>query len=196
MTKVELRRLYRTRQAGLSVEARGEMSGRIAARFFDAFVLSASGYVHCFIGSESLNEIDTSAIINGLQRNDAGVKVVVPKVNFATNQIRNLPLIADTELIANRWGILEPVIGEPVDPKLIDLALIPGLCFDRRGSRVGYGKGFYDRMLLECRPDCLKVGLSYFAPVNQISNLDAHDIGMDYCVTPDRVWNFTARADE
>jgi 5-formyltetrahydrofolate cyclo-ligase len=62
--------------------------------------------------------------------------------------------------------------------------------FDRRGFRVGYGKGFYDKFLSECRADCLKIGLSYFEPIDEISDAQNFDVRLDCCITPKEI--FTA----
>ena len=92
----------------------------------------------------------------------------------------------DSELIENRWGIREPVSGEVLGPEQIDLVIVPLLCFDASGHRVGYGRGMYDRFLAGCRADCLKVGLSYFPPVAAIDDVSETDIGLDVCITPER----------
>jgi len=64
------------------------------------------------------------------------------------------------------------------------------LTVDEKGYRVGYGKGFYDRFLQHCRPDCLKVGLSYFPPVAEISDKDEFDVPLDLCITPATTYVF------
>ena len=79
---------------------------------------------------------------------------------------------------------------ELIDEKEIDLVLVPLLCFDKKGFRVGYGKGFYDRFLSKCRSDVLKIGLSYFKPVEKIEDVRDFDVALDYCITPKGVWHF------
>jgi len=74
--------------------------------------------------------------------------------------------------------------------ELIDIALVPLLCFDLIGHRVGYGGGYYDKFLAACRPDCKKVGLSVFDPVESISDIEPHDVRLDFAITPDRLWKF------
>lgn len=64
------------------------------------------------------------------------------------------------------------------------MVLVPLLSFDRRGHRVGYGKGYYDRFLRKCRPDCQKVGLSIFEPIDEISDANENDEPLDAAVTP------------
>lgn len=70
------------------------------------------------------------------------------------------------------------------------MVLVPLLCIDREGYRVGYGKGFYDKFLARCRPDCKTVGLNYFPPVERIDDVAEHDIRLDHAVNPDEVYSF------
>jgi len=70
------------------------------------------------------------------------------------------------------------------------MILIPLLCFDKQGFRVGYGKGFYDRFLPNCRNDIIKVGLSLFESVDKIDDVNEYDVRMDFCVMSDRVFLF------
>ncbi|MDH3493028.1 MAG: 5-formyltetrahydrofolate cyclo-ligase, partial [Acidobacteriota bacterium] len=77
----------------------------------------------------------------------------------------------------------------------LDFVLVPLLCFDRRGHRVGYGGGYYDRFLAKVRPDCLKIGLSFFGPVDEIEDVHEGDIRLDYCVMPERIYDFSLTND-
>ena len=64
------------------------------------------------------------------------------------------------------------------------------IAFNITGNRVGYGKGFYDKFLSECKPDTIKIGLSFFEPEELISDIFEGDIKLDYCVTPKTVFQF------
>ena len=90
----------------------------------------------------------------------------------------------DTVLVENEWGIREPGAGEIFEPQIVDLVIVPGVCFDEQCHRVGYGKGFYDRFLRKCRPDCVKIGLSFFEPVAEIADIHAGDVRLDFFVSP------------
>ncbi|MDQ3180555.1 MAG: 5-formyltetrahydrofolate cyclo-ligase, partial [Acidobacteriota bacterium] len=78
--------------------------------------------------------------------------------------------------------------NELIETEKIDIVLVPLLCFDRKGFRVGYGKGFYDRFLKNCRTDCLKIGLSYFAPIKEISDVQDFDVRLDFSITPEEIF--------
>jgi 5-formyltetrahydrofolate cyclo-ligase len=94
------------------------------------------------------------------------------------------------QLEKNGWGISEPKQGVPTPSEKIDLVIVPLLAFDKQGHRVGYGKGFYDRFLKECRPDCQKVGLSMFDPENQSIETNEHDVLLSLCITPTKEYKF------
>jgi 5-formyltetrahydrofolate cyclo-ligase len=97
---------------------------------------------------------------------------------------------ADSIFEANEYNIPEPLDNDVVPPDAIDLVIIPLLAFDEKGNRVGYGKGFYDRYLKECREDCMKLGFSYFDPVDSIDDAGEFDVPLDFCITPHRTYVF------
>jgi 5-formyltetrahydrofolate cyclo-ligase len=182
MTKSELRKTYLARQRELSASQREEMSQRVADLFFQSFDLASINFLHCFIPIEKFNEVNTRSIIERLWRDFPRIQTVVPRVDFETNEMRNLKFDAHTTLVKNAWHIDEPAHDDLVETKLIDMVLVPGVCFDRLGHRVGYGKGFYDRFLAKCRYDCIRVGISYFQPVDEISDIHEGDMRLDAIV--------------
>ncbi len=119
--------------------------------------------------------------------------MLVPRVNFQTNAIENVKFTSETKLVKNVWDIDEPAQSGSVESWKIDAVLVPLLCFDARGFRVGYGKGFYDRFLKDCRADCLKIGLSFFAPVAEIADARDFDVKLDFCITPERIFTTEAQ---
>jgi len=183
MTKSELRKIYLDKQISLTAEEREAKSHAIADLFFQETDLTNTRFLHCFIAIQKFNEIDTSIIFERLWVEYPHVTTVVPRVVIATGDMENLVFGPETETVQNAWDIHEPTHNDYVLTRELDIVLVPGLAFDRDGHRVGYGKGFYDRFLAKCRPDCLKVGLSYFAPVDKISDAWDGDIRVDQLIT-------------
>jgi 5-formyltetrahydrofolate cyclo-ligase len=190
MNKSELRKIYLPKQKNLSPIERKQKSEQISNNFFASFDLSKINVLHCFLPIEKFNEIDTNLIFEKIWLEFSHIETLAPRVNFQTGNIENLKLTPETELVKNAWEIFEPTHDVVIETEKIDLVLIPLLCFDFWGFRVGYGKGFYDRFLKNCRADCLKIGLSYFAPVEEISDAQAFDVKLDFCVAPEKVWRF------
>jgi len=190
MTKAELRKTFLDRRGSLSVAERVARSRLIADRFFEKFDLSSVKNFHCFISIEKFNEVDTSPILQKIWDEYPAIRTFAPRLERDAGELRSHVYRPETKLVENVWGIREPASEESVDSSEIDLVIVPLLCFDERGYRVGYGKGFYDKFLAKCRPDCLKVGLSFFPPVGRIGDIDEYDIPLDQCVTPETVYDF------
>ena len=190
MTKAELRKLYLGRRASLSVNEKVEQSQLIARLFFEKFDLSLVRNLHCFISIERFNEVDTSPIFKEVWDVFPSIRTSAPRLDREAGELDHCAYTLETSLIENAWGIREPVSEKSVDPVEIDLVIVPLLCFDERGYRVGYGKGFYDKFLATCRPDCSKVGLSFFPPLEGIDDTDQYDVCLDQCVTPETVYDF------
>lgn len=90
-----------------------------------------------------------------------------------------------TELHPGALGIREPNADSPLVPiPEIDAFLCPGLAFDRKGNRLGRGRGFYDRMLAVTRADALKLGVCFPFQIVEDTFPESHDIRMDGLITP------------
>jgi 5-formyltetrahydrofolate cyclo-ligase len=86
--------------------------------------------------------------------------------------------------VKNRFGILEPPSDAlEFDPSLVDVALVPGLAFDLKGTRLGYGAGYYDRLLPRLRPGILIVGVTCDALVVPDLPREDHDVRMTHLAT-------------
>lgn len=191
-TKSELRQTFLQRQRGLPPQDAQRHSRQICGLFLETFapVLHRIRIVHCFLPIIKNGEIDTWLIVRQLQSEFPHLAVAIPRTDPPSGAFTSHLLTPQTVLAPNRWGIPEPQNGEPIAPATVDLVLVPLLAFDRAGRRVGYGKGFYDRFLAQCRPGTPKIGLSYFDPVERIGDINEFDVALDACVTPGRVWQF------
>ncbi|MCV6638171.1 5-formyltetrahydrofolate cyclo-ligase [Candidatus Albibeggiatoa sp. nov. NOAA] len=183
MNKQILRKQFLQKRKQLFPQDIEQASHAIKTQFFNYFSINFDT-LHIFLPITKQNEINTWPIIKQLFQQYPQVQVVIPKTNIQHQTLSHHFLDSNTKLIQNRWGIEEPIEAPTCAEKAIDMVLIPLLCFDQQGNRVGYGKGFYDRFLAECRADVIKVGLSLFDPIVQISDAHAHDVQLDYCITP------------
>jgi 5-formyltetrahydrofolate cyclo-ligase len=95
-----------------------------------------------------------------------------------------------TKIKKNDYNIPEPIDGIEIPTSKIEVVFVPLLAFDKKGNRVGYGKGFYDRFLSECNPETIKIGLSFFDSEELIEDVFENDVKLDYCVTPNTVFSF------
>lgn len=188
MHKAELRKTMLQRRRALSVDEVAVRSQRIADLFFRHFPLRAGQTVHVFLPIIKNNEVNTWAIIERLRLEHPEVRVVVPVTDAAQNVLTHHRLTEESVLVENAWGIPEPKDAQIIHANEVDLVLLPLLAFDRQGHRVGYGKGFYDRFLADCRPDVVKVGLSLEPPVERIADPNEYDVPLDYAITPEGVW--------
>lgn len=162
----------------------------IRKQFVNTFHLETIHSVHCFLPILKQKEINTWLLIESLRTLKPGIHIVVSVSIPQTHELHHYLLEEHTQLEENRWGIPEPTGGREVDPQEIDMVLLPLLAYDKRGHRVGYGKGFYDRFLAKCRQDVVSVGLCFEQPVDDIEGIHEYDYQMDYCVTPEKVWRF------
>ena len=189
MTKAELRIIYRGKRNQLSFQEFEKLNDQILINF-QQMPLPFFNCIHTFISSEKLREADTSKLIRYLQFKNPGLKILVPKIDITSGNMQHLHYCDEVKWANNKFGIAEPLHGELIEPGEIELVLVPLLAFDRKGFRVGFGKGYYDRFLSECRKEVLKIGLSFFEPVDRIDNINQFDIPLNYCVTPQQVFEF------
>jgi 5-formyltetrahydrofolate cyclo-ligase len=189
MTKSELRKEYLEKRRLLPLTEAASMSAAISEHFFREFHPMMVTAVHTFIRIKKLNEVDTSNIYFKLWRDHPWIRTFAPRTDPQKGTLENVEFHSGTELAENVWGIREPA-GDETDPEVLDLAIVPMLCFDRTGHRVGYGKGYYDEFLRRCRPDCVKAGVSFFPPVERIDDVHDGDMPLDVCITPARVHRF------
>jgi 5-formyltetrahydrofolate cyclo-ligase len=99
-------------------------------------------------------------------------------------------LTDNTKIKKNSYNVPEPVDGLEVPDAKIDVVFVPLLAYDIQGNRVGYGKGFYDNFLNKCKPETIKIGLSFFPPEESIEDVTSTDVKLNFCVTPDNIIAF------
>jgi 5-formyltetrahydrofolate cyclo-ligase len=156
---------------------------------FQAIEMPFLNYVFSFYPIEQNNEVNTFMITDFLHFKNPNLQICYPKTR-KDGSMQAIVCSADSIFEANEYNIPEPLDTETADPTVIDLVIVPLLAFDIKGNRVGYGKGYFDKYLKECREDCIKVGLSYYEPLDSIDDANEFDVPLDFCITPQRTYVF------
>lgn len=189
MTKKELRKFYLQKRLSLSESEVADLSQRLCVQFFKHIDLSHIKILHTFLPLVQKGEPDTWLIIDELRKGYPAIKISVPKINSG-GLMENYFLEDRDQLELSAWGIPEPKQGRITDPKNIDVVLVPLLAYDRIGQRVGYGKGHYDQFLKMCRPDCERIGISFFEPEEKIDDTFEGDELLHRVITSQNVYCF------
>jgi len=192
MLKSEIRENSKTKRKTLTTEQLEEKSIILVENFWKTSFLDKISTLHLFLPIKKFNEPDTCLLIRKILQEKPYIRLVVSKANLQKQSLQHYFLEKDTPLQENAWGISEPdeKVAQLCPIEAIELVLVPLLAFDARGFRVGYGKGFYDRFLVEC-PQAIKIGFSLEEMLPElISNVDIYDIALDYCITPTKVLSF------
>lgn len=187
MTKSELRLKYKEMRQNLSKEEVEEMSLAIANQLVRMDIWNKT-YYHIFLPIEEQKEVNTEYVLQILAGKDK--EIVVSKSNFETISMTHYLLTDNTRIKKNEYNIPEPISGLNVPTEMIDVVFVPLLACDKKGNRVGYGKGFYDKFLSECKPDVIKIGLSFFEPEESIEGVFENDVKLDFCVSPSKIFAF------
>lgn len=188
MTKEELRKLYMEKRLALSPKNLEIISEKICHSAFSNFQLEKKK-ISLFLPIERKKEINTYKIWEKAISFDA--EVAIPKVNFKSNELKQILFESKDQLEISSYGIPEPKKGRVIAAEHFDIVFVPLLAIDKKGNRVGYGKGFYDRFLKKCAPRCKFVGLSLFDELeDSIDGINYKDIRLDYCITPNNIYRF------
>ena len=151
------------------------------ARLFSRAELATAASVLVFYSFGS--EISTTGIIDRLLRE--GRTVALPYLEDGT--MKGATLRSGDTLRPSSYGPKEPALLEEVDPRGIDVAISPGLAFDRRGHRLGYGGGHFDRYLARLRPEAVRIGNGYHLQLVEEVPHDHLDATLDLVITEEEV---------
>lgn len=187
MLKKELRIKYKKLRQSFSFEEIEEKSLAIANQILQLDIWGKT-YFHLFLPIEEQKEVNTEYVLHILAGKDK--EIVISKSEFATTSMTHYLLTDNTKIKKNEYNIPEPTNGLSVPTEMIDVVFVPLLAYDKQGNRVGYGKGFYDKFLSECKLNVVKIGLSFFEPEELIEDAFENDVKLDFCVTPNRIISF------
>lgn len=181
MKKADLRKIYKEKRQQLTSLEIEDLQENIYQQIYDLDISNLET-VHVFLSLKKFKEVDTTPIIDYFRSHKK--QIVVSKCNFDDNTLSHFLFEDNTILEQNKFGVPEPVNAIQISEKNIDLVFVPLLISDESNYRVGYGKGFYDRFLANCRKDCKKIGLNFFKPILKISDFNQFDIALDEVIYP------------
>ena len=172
MNKKDLRRHMAERKRALSREDVRAAGERLAEQLSALPEYASARTLYCTLSVNQ--EVSTTPVIRRARRD--GKRIAVPKI--AGRDMVFIPLNETTPLAPGAMGIPEPLGDGPADDDPRALILVPGLAFDRRGHRVGYGGGYYDRFLAD-HPGHPTVALCYGFQRLERLEAEEHDVPVD-----------------
>jgi len=186
MPKRSIRARFLAERKSLLQQQRDELSKQVQQKFLRSELLAEVKFIALY--SAIYNEVLTDTVAGWAL--DSGKTVAYPRV--AGEYLEFVEIASLVDLTPGSFGVLEPSAGNLVTPASLDLVVVPGVVFDRAGHRLGYGRGYYDRVLDECRQDCKKVGFAYqFQVVESLPVVEEHDRTLSALMTEHETLNFT-----
>ncbi|MGH2572406.1 MAG: 5-formyltetrahydrofolate cyclo-ligase [Actinomycetota bacterium] len=175
--KAALRARMRALRSSIPPGERGRLAGAVRDRLFELDAVRKARTILLFYSFGS--EIPTKDMAQRLI--GEGRRVLLPFLQGREMAVGEL--LAGEPLAATSYGPKEPVNRPPVDPGEVDLAIAPGLAFDRSGHRIGYGGGHYDRYLARLQDDATRVGIAYHVQLLAAVPHGPDDEPLDFVVT-------------
>ena len=192
--KKTLRTRMRALRDAVSAEQRSHWSRRICERAIGLPAYRVARVVHCFLSIQS--EVDTRPLIEHALAH--GKRAVVPVFVKGSDETpcAEVQSLDDDEFEMGRFNLRVPKAMRPVATAEIDLIFVPLLAFavpedaSQTGKvcRLGYGVGYYDRLLSRLRPDTPKIGLAFALQRVTEMPMEAHDICLDAVLTEEGQW--------
>ncbi|NLN42488.1 MAG: 5-formyltetrahydrofolate cyclo-ligase [Clostridiales bacterium] len=162
-----------------------DRSSKIKSQLFS--LLNKNSYKNYMSYVSVRSEVRTIEIIKELLRDEK--KVSVPVCVIETTKLIASQILHMNELVPSHFGLLEPKndLIRPIKAETLEVVLVPGLAFDRKGNRLGYGKGYYDGFLKRVSPNTLKIGLAYSFQVIKEVPVDFMDVPLDIIITENEI---------
>ena len=189
MLKIEARKIYKEKRLALSEKERMKLDDLMLIQFQSAEIPFLESLL-TYWPIEENNEPDTHLFTAFLKFGNPELKVCYTVSDFITGTMQAAITDIDTPFIKTGLNIFEPQSKDFLPAAEINMVFVPLLAFDNNGFRVGYGKGFYDKWIAGCQPGCIKVGFSYFEPIEAIDGLHEFDLPLNLCITPHKLYVF------
>jgi 5-formyltetrahydrofolate cyclo-ligase len=188
-TKANLRKQFISDRAGIELRQAHEWQARMLD-FFANIPIPPNSRILSYRSMPEKNEIPMEYFEDFLMSEKKGLELCYPAIDSGDGSMEAYLDDESLEWETVSFGLKQPASGNRVDPRSVEVILLPLLTFDRSGHRLGYGKGYFDRYLVRCRPSAVKIGFSWFEPMEELPEIQSYDIPLDYCVTPEKLYVF------
>jgi len=136
------------------------------------------------------NEVNTFNIIECLK--PIAKKILIPKVNAVTKEMDIYEFSSYDNLLLSSYGILEPDEKKckKLNINIIDTVITPGVVFDTKGYRIGYGGGFYDKLFSKLKDDVVKIAIGFETQIIPEIPNDFYDKPVNFLITEENIYRF------
>lgn len=189
MTKQVLREMFLEKRKTLTQEEHALRSALVCEQAFKFIRVRQLKNIHLYLPLTKQKEVNTIPLFERLITLSKN-QVVLPRVNPKTKNLEHIAYTPTTKLVTGSFGVTEPGDGEFFDIKSLDIVFVPLISFDRKGFRIGYGGGFYDKFLTQANDKLIKVGLAITPPLDYIPYSEFYDIPLDFCITHHKLYQF------
>ena len=175
--------LARAARASVSRGSRCDHSAAVAVALLALPELATARTVLAYAALPA--ELDPAPAVAALRKR--GARIAYPRIE--SPGVLDIHLVDhELELVAGPFGLAQPSEHAPrLAREAIDAVIVPGVAFDDCGRRLGYGGGYYDRLLVPLRPDCIFIGVAFDEQLLPQIPAEPHDVRVDIVVTPTRV---------
>lgn len=182
-SKSELRKEIQDYKKQWTAEEFDSLNAQLIEQVVD-FNLSAFKNIGIYWPIQAKREFRTDLLMTEIKSNQEA-HFFLPKADFSNHSMSFHHFVPGQALVEGEKGILEPELTYVIPPQELDLILVPMLICNMQGYRLGYGKGFYDRFLPLTHQNCLKLGVSFFEPIEAPYLKEDWDRALDIVITPD-----------
>ncbi len=188
-SKKNLRKEYLNKRIALSANEKSKLDDLLLIQL-QRVALPFAQTVLNYVPIEEKAEPNTYLFAHYLEFIIPKLQLAYPITDMQNGTMQAYAVDDETEFEKRNFGLIEPLSNVLIDPKEIDIVIVPMLVADCQGYRVGYGKGVYDKYLSQCRPDVFKIGFSYFDPIDKILDKHENDLSLSVLISPKEIFYF------
>lgn len=181
--KRKLRKRFIEQRLRLLQQEVKQQSDTIMSTFFSTDYYKRAKVVMFYV--DMRNEVMTKGAIE--ETLSKGKRVVVPRVKKGYGLLA-IEIKSLDELEPGTFGVLEPPEKEEIFLDDIDVVVVPGVVFDKKGYRIGYGGGYYDNFLPKLKANAKKIAVAFEIQMIDLVPAESHDVKMDLIITDKRIY--------